>query len=142
MFLTTAYSHGVPRRGCEHAFVQSPGSAYAQFRRSLNRGNLTSALSAARDLPHVSLEDALELVLLIREQRPDRYSRAAARWAARWSTELPRVDLAESQLVQAALASLATEDGKAGAWTLLALTRRRGLKHVQSVLLRFVKATS
>lgn len=31
----------------------------------------------------------------------------------RWSTELPRVDLAESQLVQAALASLGTEDGKA-----------------------------
>jgi hypothetical protein len=51
---------------------------------------------------------------LVRQQRPDRYSRGAARWAARWSTELPGVDLAESQLVQAALASLATEDGKAG----------------------------
>jgi hypothetical protein len=79
---------------------------------------------------------------LIREQRPDRYSRAAARWAARWSTELPGVDLAESQLVQAALASLATEVGKAGGWALLALTRRRGLKQVQKVLPRFVKATS
>ena len=121
--------------------MQSPGSAYAQFRRSLERGNLISALSAARDLPTVSLEDALELVLLIRQQRPDQYSRAAARWAARWSTELPNVDLAEAMLVQVALASLATEDGKTGAWTLLALTRRRGLKKVQKVLLRFVETT-
>jgi hypothetical protein len=79
---------------------------------------------------------------LIRQQRPYRYSRAAARWAARWSIELPGVDLAESQLVQAALASLATDDGKAGGWTLLALTRRRGLKQVHKVLPRFVKATS
>ena len=100
-----------------------------------------SALSAARDLPTVTLEDALELVLLIRQQRPDRYSRAAARWAGRWSTELPGVDLAESQLVQAALASLATEDEKAGGWTLLALTRRRGMKKMQKVLLRFVETT-
>jgi hypothetical protein len=53
--------------------------AHAQFRRSLNRGNLTAALSAARELPHVSLEDALELVLLIREKEPERYGRAAAR---------------------------------------------------------------
>jgi hypothetical protein len=87
------------------------------------------------------LRTPLELVLLIRQQRPDRYSRAAARWAARWSTELPGVDLAESQLVQAALASLATEDGKAGGWTLLALARRRRLKQVQKVLLGFVNAT-
>jgi hypothetical protein len=117
-------------------FVQSPGSAHAQFRRSLDRGNLTSALSAARDLPHVSLEDALELVLLIRDKDPERYGRAAARWAARWSSELPGVDLAEGQLVQAALGSLAGENGRAGAWTLLALSRQRGLKRVEAVLAR------
>lgn len=73
--------------------MQSPGSAHAQFRRSLDRGNLTSALAAARDLPTVSLADALELCLLAREKEPDRYGRAAVRWAARWSTELPGVDL-------------------------------------------------
>jgi hypothetical protein len=119
-------------------FVQSPGSAHAQFRRSLNRGNLTSALSAARDLPYVSLEDALELVLLIRNMEPERYARAAARWAARWASELPGVDLAESQLVQAALAKLATHDGRAGAWTLLGLSRERRLRGVEKVLRRWL----
>ncbi len=118
--------------------VQSPGSAHAQFRRSLARGNLTSALAAARDLPHVSLDDALELCLLIREKEPERFGRAAARWAARWSSELPGVDLAESQLVQAALAKLGGEDGKAGAWTMVALSRQRRLRGVEKVLRRWL----
>jgi hypothetical protein len=119
--------------------VQPAGSAYAQFRRSLKRGNLTSALSAARDLPHVSLEDALELVLLIREKDPERYGRAAARWAAWWASELPGVDLAEAQLVQAALARLAAEDGHAGAWTLVALSRQRGLHPLEKILVRALR---
>jgi hypothetical protein len=102
----------------------------------------TSALSAARELPHVSLEDALELVLLIREKEPERYGRAAARWAARWSSELPGVDLGEAQLVQAALANLASEGGRAGAGTLLALTRQRGLKRVEAVLRRWLERTT
>ena len=106
--------------------MQSAASAHAQFRRALDRGNLLSALSAARDMPHVGLAEALELTVLIREKEPERFGRAAARWAARWASELPSVDLSEAQLVQAALASLASEDGQAGAWTLLALSREEG----------------
>jgi hypothetical protein len=41
--------------------------------------------------------------------------------------ELPAFDLAESQLVQAALASLASEDGRAGAWTLVGFANSGGL---------------
>jgi hypothetical protein len=130
------------RSACEHMFVQSPGSAHAQLRRALDRDNLLSALSAARDCPVVPLEEALELCLLIREKDSERYGRAGARWAARWSAELPSVDLQEAQLVHAALASLGGPDGRAGAWTLLALSRRRKLRQLEKVLLRFLDSTS
>lgn len=118
--------------------MQSPGSAHAQLRRALDRGNLLSALSAARDCPVVPLEEALELCLLMREKEPGRYRRAAARWAARWSSELPGVDLAESQLVHAALAGLGGADGRAGVWTLIALSRQRKLPAVEKVLRRLL----
>jgi hypothetical protein len=123
----------------EHAFVQSPGSAHAQFRRSLDRGNLTSAFSAARDLPTVSLEDALALCLLIRDKERERFGPAAARWAARWASEIPGVDLAEAQLVQAALVSIASADGRVGALALLALVRERQLRSVEKVLHRWLE---
>jgi hypothetical protein len=42
------------------------------------------------------------------------------------------------QLVHAALASVGSEDGKAGAWTLLALSRQPGLRAVEKVLQRWL----
>jgi hypothetical protein len=118
--------------------MESPGSAHAHFRAALDRGNLVSALSAARDVPVIGLAEALELCLLIRDKEPQRFGRAAARWSSRWTAELPRVDLAESQLVQAALASLGSGDGRAGGWTLLALARQRQLRDVEKVVRRWL----
>ena len=42
-------------------------AAAAQFKCALERGNLWVAEGVARDLPHVSLEDALRLVHLYAE---------------------------------------------------------------------------
>ena len=53
---------------CEHVFVGAAGSPYAAFRRALDAGNLTRALTEARELPQVSPADALALLLLIAEQ--------------------------------------------------------------------------
>lgn len=39
-----------------------------RFRRALDRGNVTEALSAASELPHVGLNEALELCLLLRDK--------------------------------------------------------------------------
>jgi hypothetical protein len=69
---------------CEHPFVTSQGSAYARFRRALERGNVTEALSAARELQHVGLADALGLCLLLRDKAPEKYGRAALRWHGRY----------------------------------------------------------
>ena len=41
--------------GMEHSFVSAQGSAYMRFRRALDRGSVTEALSAASELQFVSL---------------------------------------------------------------------------------------
>jgi hypothetical protein len=43
--------------------------------------------AAARELPQVSLDDALRILVVMAEKRDPRYARAAARWAARVTTE-------------------------------------------------------
>jgi hypothetical protein len=51
-----------------------------RFRRPPDRGNVTEALSAAAELEHVGLAEALELRLLLGDKAPERYPRAALRW--------------------------------------------------------------
>jgi hypothetical protein len=48
-------------------FVTSERHPYARFRRALDRGNATDAVSAAAELPHVGLVEALEFCLLLRD---------------------------------------------------------------------------
>lgn len=67
-----------------------------RFRRALDRQNLTEALSAASELQYVGLAEALELCLLLRDNDPDRYPRAALRWHGRLCREVD-VGLEEAQ---------------------------------------------
>jgi hypothetical protein len=46
-----------------------------RFRRALDRGNVTEALSAAAELQFVSLAEALELTLLLADSEAERYER-------------------------------------------------------------------
>jgi hypothetical protein len=94
------------RCSCEHTFL-AEGSPHARFRRALVSGNATVALGAAAELPQLSLADALALCLVLADADPQRYARAAVRWAARYFVELPRVDVAEAQLVLGLLGALA-----------------------------------
>jgi hypothetical protein len=50
-----------------------------RFRRALDRGNVTEALSAAAELHFVGLAEALELTLLLADGDQERYERAAVR---------------------------------------------------------------
>jgi len=50
-------------------FVTSEGHACARFRRALERRALWAAEDAARELPNLPLEDALQLVHLLRRAR-------------------------------------------------------------------------
>lgn len=60
---------------------------------------------AARELGGLSLSDALDLTLLIREADRWRYERAAVRWPQRFIEER-RPDLSELALASAALAEV------------------------------------
>jgi hypothetical protein len=55
-----------------------------RFRRAIDRGNVTEALSAASELQFVALAEALELTLLLADKEPEKYERAAARWHMRF----------------------------------------------------------
>jgi hypothetical protein len=78
--------------------MTSQGSAYARFRRALLTQNLNLIDAAARDLPQVSLEDALRILVVMATKRDPRYERAAARWAARVAGER-RLSLTDSRQV-------------------------------------------
>jgi hypothetical protein len=57
-----------------------------------------SALAAARDLPQLSLVDALELTVLVAD--PRRHPRVAARWLLRLLEEQPDVTIEEAAVQQ------------------------------------------
>jgi hypothetical protein len=85
--------------------VTSQGHTYAQFQRALKTGNPVLALEAARELTHVTLEDALGLCLVLRQDR-GRYQRAAARWLARYHAEVEAVTLTEIREVADLMAAV------------------------------------
>ncbi len=97
------------------------GSPHALFRRALATGNLTIATSAAHEVARLSLEDALALTLLYRDQDPSRYERAALRWHARFCAEVRGLSTDDAQLALSALASLGGSRPESGARSLLAL---------------------
>jgi hypothetical protein len=60
--------------------LTSQGSPYSIFKRALRSGDLARVRAAATELPRVPLDDAFAICLLILEQQPDHYERAAVRW--------------------------------------------------------------
>jgi pyrroloquinoline quinone (PQQ) biosynthesis protein C len=85
-------------------FVRPAGSPYAVFQRALKNGNLWVAEAEARDLPKVSLEDALKLVYLYAEKESPKFDKAALRWLRRYleerSPELSEVAKVVAELTQ------------------------------------------
>jgi hypothetical protein len=66
---------------------------HARFLRAIERHQLAQAEDAAREIPRLSLPDALALTLLLSENRDPRFYRAATRWAGRVLTEHPELGL-------------------------------------------------
>jgi hypothetical protein len=81
-------------------FVTSQGHAYSRFRRALLTKNVTLINAAAAELQHVRLDDALRVLVVLAEKHDPRYDRAAARFAARVTSER-QLDLADARYVLA-----------------------------------------
>jgi hypothetical protein len=105
---------------CEHTFVTSQGAALTRYRRAIETRSIVLAELAARELGHVSLSDALALVLLYANAGSPKAEPAAVRWLARLALERPRTTIGELQLAAAALGQLG-ERPKTAARTLLEL---------------------
>jgi len=117
--------------------MTSQGSAYGRFRKALDRGNTLQAMSAASELDHVGLSDALELVLLLaREGDERRFHRGALRWHGRYCRDIPDIDSAEAQAVLALLTMLRGPRSEQAACALGQLLDRRDHLSAAEMLLR------
>jgi hypothetical protein len=86
--------------------MSSDGSPYARFRRALKTGNEALVVAAALELPHVALDDALQICLVLRGGDPDRYERAAVRWLGRFALEARAVTIEDVREAAQALDEL------------------------------------
>jgi hypothetical protein len=77
------------------------------------------------------------VLLLVRENEPKRYDRAALRWHARYCQEVADVTLEEGQAVLALLAALKGQRASAAARALAELFDRRLLLQASEALIRW-----
>jgi len=82
------------------------------------------ALAAAKDLPQLSLGDALELTVLIARKDPRRHPRVASRWLLRLLEEDPHATIDEAALAAATLAALTGVGHEEAASALRAMAER------------------
>jgi hypothetical protein len=76
-----------PEQAWEHTFVTAQPHAHVRFRRAIERRTLWMAEDAARELPNLPLEDALQLVHLYFERGSPKAEPAARRWLVRYLRE-------------------------------------------------------
>ena len=86
--------------------MRPKGNDYGRFAGALRTGNLALVHAAAAELPRVELADALEICVLMADQRDERYDRAAVRWVARFALEAPHVSVDDLRLALIALEAL------------------------------------
>jgi hypothetical protein len=104
--------------------VTAQGHPRAIFRRAVERGNLLVAETTLRELGRPTLEELLELTILIAARDPRRHGRVAARFLLRYLEEHDRATIDEAALVAASLAALSGSAAAPAAETLrLAVAR-------------------
>jgi hypothetical protein len=84
--------------------MTAQGSPRSIFKRAVERGNVLIAETTAREFA-LTLEEALQLVLLYAAYEPAKFERAAFRWFNRYLTEA-EPSVLRAQIALAALADL------------------------------------
>jgi len=106
--------------------VTSQGSPAAIFRRALDRGNYLVAVTTAREVGHLSLEEALELLVLIAKHDPPLFRRAAVRWLERLIQERDGLEIGDVALAVGSLTALPTRQGGTARQALRQLAAAQG----------------
>jgi hypothetical protein len=113
------------RRGPEGGGAScAAGHPYASFQRALKRRNVLMAVAAAKDLPQLSLADALELTVLVARKDPRRHPRDASRWLLRYLEADPHATIEEAVLAASSLIALTGVAHQEAAQTLRAMAER------------------
>jgi hypothetical protein len=102
--------------------LTAQGHPRAIFKRAIERGNVLVAEATAREIG-LSLEEALQLVLLYAAYEPAKLERAALRWFRRYLDEGEGVSLLKAQLALSALAELRAGEREQAAKVLSGLVR-------------------
>ena len=103
--------------------MTAQGSPRSIFKRAIERGNVLIAETTAREFA-LSLEEALQLVLLYAAYEPVKLERAALRWFRRYLDEGKGVTLLRAQIALAALAELRAGEPEQATDLLAGLARR------------------
>ena len=93
---------------------------------------MVGALAAARELPQLSLIDALDLTLLVARKDPQRHPRVAARWLLRYLEEDPEATIEEAALAASSLIALTWVGYREAAQTLQAVAERATMRRRES----------
>jgi hypothetical protein len=86
--------------------VTAQPSPHLRFGRAIDARSLLLAELTAREMRHLTLEDALELVVLYAEVGDQKFEHAACRWLSRLTIERENLTLVEAQLAAVALGAL------------------------------------
>ena len=94
---------------------------------------MLAALAAAKDLPQLSLADALDLTMLVAREDPRRHERMAARWLLRLLEEDPVLTIQEAALAASSLAALPGPGYLEAVQTLKAMAERASSRRERGV---------
>ncbi len=115
--------------------MTSQGTAHGRFQRAIRRRHLLAAEMAARELGVLSLADALKFCLLLADMESgERFSRAIARWHARFVLDAVGITADQAALALSAAEELAGPIRELAAETLRQLATQYRLDAVARVL--------
>jgi hypothetical protein len=86
---------------------------YPRFRAAIDAGDLEFIRRHSEEFAPVRLSDALQICLLLRDQHPERFERAAVRWLGRFALEARKATIEDVRLAASALDSLAANPNSA-----------------------------
>ncbi len=105
--------------------MTAQGHPRAIFNRAIERGSLAIAETTLRELGRPTLEELLELTILIAERDPRRHPRVAARWLLRYLEAREDATIEDAAFVASCLAALTGERKTEAASALRAISKIR-----------------
>jgi hypothetical protein len=116
--------------------MRATASPHARLRRALERGDLNLAELAAKECSHIDLEDSLEICLLMRRQRDERFERAAVKWLGRLLAERPAIGIDLARQAVSGLVDWLSSSPDVGVSELAVVLRAAGLPRVAELFER------